>query len=301
MSTPSSTKASSIVEVLGGGCGEAESVGRDVQPRPPLDRSAVVTRAVDRGSRRSHSTSRRTVPSPSARQSPAWRSRAGRRSRRRDCRRPSVSRRAPESTIVAGRQVRLRPSGSGPMRTFGPGRSTRMPTGPARRPRNVPDQSVPLDGLVEGAVGQADAEHVHAGVDHAAQDLGRLGGRRTDGGDDLGATGHDGTLSPARPRPVTAGPPGRRRGDRRSGALSCGDLGPGQLLVDPDVAGQTRGPARRGCSSSPRWCRPRSSSPGPAGSSCACRRSNMRGLRLVHVVGVEQHPLGTHEVEGEGR
>ena len=69
-----------------------------------------------------------------------------------------------------------------------------MPIGPAERGLHPAHPAELLDGLVERAVGQADAGHVHPGLgevlDHR---LGIRGG--TDGGDDLRATGHGSSVA----------------------------------------------------------------------------------------------------------
>lgn len=48
---------------------------------------------------------------------------------------------------------------------------------------------IPLDGIVDGAVGQTQPSYVHPGRDHGAEG-GLVLGRGSDGGDDLGTTEH---------------------------------------------------------------------------------------------------------------
>ena len=147
-----------------------------------------------------------TAPSPNVTRSPTWRSFS----------RPSWS----TLMTLGGRRLVVAghagsscspcstagpPRASCPARTLGPGRSTRMPIGVCAVGRHLADPAwYLLERLVEGAVGQADAGHVHPGLDQVLdRGLGLGGG--TDGGDDLRATRHRPSIAP-RPSIVGALP-----------------------------------------------------------------------------------------------
>ena len=81
------------------------------------------------------------------------------------------------------------PSGIAPARTFGPGRSTMHADRPTDRRLRRRMRRIPVECLVERPVSQPDAGDVHPRLGEVLDH--RLGvRRRSDGGDDLGATGH---------------------------------------------------------------------------------------------------------------
>ena len=93
---------------------------------------------------------------------------------------------AAASVSVSPGRRSIRSSRSGPMRSFGPGRSCRIATWrPARLDASRTSADV-VGVLLTGAVGEVEPRDVEPGVDHAGERLG-VAARRADGGDDLGA------------------------------------------------------------------------------------------------------------------
>ncbi len=203
---PSSTKASSMHQVLGGRRGDARAGPTGCAARAGPAPSRRGRPRPWRCRRRPTRPAGSTLPSPTARQSPGVDvDAAGRRSRRRatvasDGSRPgtSVTRCPVEQVgdrVAEGAQADLR---AGQV-DHDPDRAAHV-----RRPRRGRCGSV-ASASSSAAVGQADAGHVHAGLHHLAQH-GRGVRRGPDGGDDLGATGHAPQATPAGPPPGATWP-----------------------------------------------------------------------------------------------
>ena len=159
-------------EVVGGGRGDAQAVRRDVHAGParaPGRRGSPGGRCGRRSS--ADDLDLTTAPSPKARRSPD----RGRRSSRSlvvdldDLGRARRGARASGGVLVPSIRIDAAPRGScRPAPWARAGRPGSRPGGRASA-GGLADAVVALEGVVERLVGQADAGHVHAGLDEALE------------------------------------------------------------------------------------------------------------------------------------
>ena len=182
-STPSRRRRSSSV----GERRMIRSSGSDTPGRPRRTPPLTTAAATPSATAPSVTTST-TPPSPSATRSPGSRA-ATAPSRATPTTSPLLVSDAPASTrrtVAPGRSC-TPSSAKGADRTFGPGRSTRIPMARPMPFAAVAHPVDPFEGRLERSVGEAQPAHVGACLQHPAQHGGRIR-CRSDGRDDLGAT-----------------------------------------------------------------------------------------------------------------